>query len=45
VNFYLLTTVIALPGAILFYLMMRAGLIEASVGSAAKTQSNAAPSG
>lgn len=35
VNFYLLTTVIALPGVILFWLMMRAGLISASVGSAA----------
>jgi PAT family beta-lactamase induction signal transducer AmpG len=37
VRFYLLTTLVALPGVILFYLMMRAGLIEASVGSAAKS--------
>lgn len=35
VDFYLLTTVIALPGVILFWLMMRAGLIDSSVGSAA----------
>lgn len=35
VDFYLLTTVIALPGLILFWLMMRAGLIDASVGTAA----------
>ncbi len=36
VNFYLFTTLIALPGIVLFWLMMRAGLIDASVGSAAK---------
>jgi MFS transporter, PAT family, beta-lactamase induction signal transducer AmpG len=41
VNFYLLTTLVALPGVLLFYLMMRAGLIEASVGSAAKSSSDA----
>jgi len=35
VNFYLFTTAIALPGVILFWLMMRAGLIDASVGTAA----------
>jgi MFS transporter, PAT family, beta-lactamase induction signal transducer AmpG len=35
VDFYLLTTVIAFPGVILFWLMMRASLIDASVGSAA----------
>jgi MFS transporter, PAT family, beta-lactamase induction signal transducer AmpG len=34
VNFYLFTTVVALPGIILFWLMMRAGLIDASVGTA-----------
>ena len=34
VNFYLLTTVAALPGIILFWLMMRAGLIDASIGTA-----------
>ena len=35
VDFYLLTTLLALPGILLFWWMMRAGLIEASVGSAA----------
>jgi MFS transporter, PAT family, beta-lactamase induction signal transducer AmpG len=34
VNFYLMTTVIAVPGIILFWLMMRAGLIDQSIGSA-----------
>ena len=37
VNFYLFTTVGALPGVLLFWLMMRAGLIDASVGTAATT--------
>ncbi|HEU0100528.1 MAG TPA: MFS transporter [Allosphingosinicella sp.] len=35
-NFYLLTTVAALPGIVLFWLMMRAGLIDASIGTAGK---------
>jgi PAT family beta-lactamase induction signal transducer AmpG len=34
VNFYLLTTVAALPGIAIFWLMMRAGLIDESMGSA-----------
>jgi PAT family beta-lactamase induction signal transducer AmpG len=34
VNFYLLTTAAAVPGIVLFWLMMRAGLIDASIGSA-----------
>ncbi|PWG03577.1 AmpG family muropeptide MFS transporter [Sphingosinicella humi] len=34
VNFYLITTVAALPGILLFWLMMRSGLVDASVGSA-----------
>jgi PAT family beta-lactamase induction signal transducer AmpG len=34
VNFYWLTTAAALPGIILFWLMMRAGLIDASMGTA-----------
>jgi PAT family beta-lactamase induction signal transducer AmpG len=34
VNFYLLTTAAALPGIILFWLMMRAGLIDSSIGTA-----------
>ncbi|MEJ7935086.1 MFS transporter [Sphingobium sp. AN558] len=36
VQFYLLTTVLAVPGIVLFWLMMRAGLIDASVGTAAR---------
>jgi PAT family beta-lactamase induction signal transducer AmpG len=34
VNFYLLTTVVAFPGVILFWLMIRSGLADLSVGSA-----------
>jgi MFS transporter, PAT family, beta-lactamase induction signal transducer AmpG len=33
-NFYVLTTAAAVPGIVLFWLMMRAGLIDASIGSA-----------
>src|SRR5438270_836743 len=35
-NFYLLTTVVALPGVILFWYMIRSGLADLSVGSAGK---------
>jgi PAT family beta-lactamase induction signal transducer AmpG len=38
VNFYVFTTLIALPGVLVFWLMMRRGLIESSVGSAAKSE-------
>jgi PAT family beta-lactamase induction signal transducer AmpG len=34
VNFYLLTTLAAAPGIVLFWLMMRAGLVDASMGTA-----------
>ena len=34
VNFYLLTTVAALPGIVVFWLMARSGLVDASIGSA-----------
>jgi PAT family beta-lactamase induction signal transducer AmpG len=34
VNFYLLTTVAAVPGILLFWMMMRMGLIDQSIGSA-----------
>ncbi|SMF61356.1 MFS transporter, PAT family, beta-lactamase induction signal transducer AmpG [Allosphingosinicella indica] len=34
VNFYLFTTVIAVPGILLFWVMMRTGLVDASVGTA-----------
>jgi MFS transporter, PAT family, beta-lactamase induction signal transducer AmpG len=40
VNFYLLTTVAALPGILLFWAMMRAGLIDASIGSAGREPAN-----
>lgn len=33
-NFYLLTTVLALPGILLFWWMMRAGLVDSSIGTA-----------
>ena len=36
VNFYLLTTAVAFPGVILFWLMMRSGLADLSIGSAGK---------
>jgi len=36
VNFYLLTTVVALPGTLLFWYMIRSGLAELSMGSAGK---------
>ncbi|NLG76846.1 MAG: AmpG family muropeptide MFS transporter [Xanthomonadaceae bacterium] len=45
VNFYLFTFVIALPGIVLFWLMMRAGLIDASVGTAATQRSKRAADG
>ena len=34
VNFYWMTTVAALPGIILFWLMMRSGLVDSSIGTA-----------
>jgi len=36
VNFYLLTTVAALPGILLFWWMMRTGLVDSSIGTAGK---------
>ncbi|MDB5686711.1 MAG: major facilitator superfamily 1 [Rhizorhabdus sp.] len=39
VNFYLLTTLAALPGILLFWLMMRAGLIDQSIGTAGEGES------
>ncbi len=41
VNFYLLTTAIACPGIILFWMMMRSGLVDASVGTAGREQEEA----
>ncbi len=36
IGFYLLTTAAALPGVILFWWMMRTGLVDASIGSAGR---------
>jgi PAT family beta-lactamase induction signal transducer AmpG len=36
VNFYLLTTLIAFPGVILFWFMIRSGLADLSIGSAGR---------
>ncbi len=41
VNFYLFTTAAALPGIILFWLMMRSGLIDSSIGTAGTETSEA----
>ncbi|WP_379550856.1 AmpG family muropeptide MFS transporter [Qipengyuania sp. DGS5-3] len=38
VNFYLLTTVLAVPGIILFWWMMRTGLVDSSMGTAGKEE-------
>jgi PAT family beta-lactamase induction signal transducer AmpG len=35
-NYYYLTTLLALPGILLFWWMMRAGLVDAAIGSAGK---------
>jgi PAT family beta-lactamase induction signal transducer AmpG len=35
VNFYLLTTAVALPGIVIFWLLLRAGLADSAIGSAA----------
>src|SRR5262245_45397579 len=37
-NFYLLTTVVAMPGVILFWYMIRSGLADVSIGSAGKEE-------
>jgi PAT family beta-lactamase induction signal transducer AmpG len=37
VNFYLLTTLLALPGIALFWFMMRAGMISRALGTAGRT--------
>jgi PAT family beta-lactamase induction signal transducer AmpG len=36
VNFYLLTTAIAMPGVLLYWYMIRSGLADVSVGSAGR---------
>jgi MFS transporter, PAT family, beta-lactamase induction signal transducer AmpG len=41
-NFYLFTTVVALPGIVLFWMMMRSGLIDSSIGTAATEKAGTA---
>jgi PAT family beta-lactamase induction signal transducer AmpG len=36
VNFYLLTTLVALPGVFLFWYMIRSGLADVSIGTAGR---------
>ncbi len=36
VNFYLLTTIVAVPGVVVFWWMMRSGLADLSIGSAGR---------
>jgi len=43
VKFYLFTTAVALPGIVLFWLMLRAGLADASVGTAGTASSSNGP--
>jgi PAT family beta-lactamase induction signal transducer AmpG len=42
VYFYLLTTLIALPGVVLFWFMIRSGLADVSIGSAGKEPAQSA---
>lgn len=37
-NFYLLTTVLALPGILLFWLMMRKGMVDRALGTAGSSE-------
>ncbi|MGV3512667.1 MAG: AmpG family muropeptide MFS transporter [Novosphingobium sp.] len=43
VNFYMLTTVLALPGIVLFWWMSRSGLVDAAMGTAGEEKSDAEP--
>ncbi len=38
VNFYLLTTIVAVPGVLLFWYMMRTGLVDSALGSAGRSE-------
>ena len=40
INFYLLTTVAALPGVVMFWLMIRSGLVDRSLGTAGTEHSH-----
>ena len=37
-NFYLLTTVLAVPGILLFWFMMRSGMIDRALGTAGRSE-------
>lgn len=43
VNFYVATTVLALPGIVLFWWMSRSGLVDAAMGTAGEEKSDADP--
>ena len=45
VNFYLLTTVAALPGIVLFWWMSKAGLVDAAMGTAGEVEDPATTGG
>lgn len=45
VDFYLLTTLLALPGILLYWWMMRSGLVDASIGDAGVAEEGAPRSG
>lgn len=45
VNFYLLTTLIALPGVLIYWWMMRTGLVDRSIGSAGTQETDEAEPG
>jgi PAT family beta-lactamase induction signal transducer AmpG len=45
VSFYILTTVLALPGIIVFWLMMRSGLADLSISNGGREQASTADSG
>lgn len=40
VNFYLLTTIAAFPGVVIFWLMIRSGLVDKSIGTAGSAETN-----
>jgi PAT family beta-lactamase induction signal transducer AmpG len=39
VDFYLLTTVLALPGIVIFWVMMRTDMVDEAIGSAGRVES------
>jgi len=40
VNFYILTTLLALPGIAIYWWMMRTGLVDEALGSVAKSEAD-----